>query len=273
MSSSVSRRTLHVSETLVSWPTYQIIFMTWKDNFSKQASGYAQYRPHYPPVLFDFLNSLVTQKQLAWDCGTGNGQVAAQLASSFQHVVATDASQAQIAQADPVKNVEYRVATAENSGLPDHSVNLMTVAQAIHWFNFDGFYQEVKRVAAENAILAIWGYGLLRITPQLDAIIDRFYTDIVGQYWDQERRHLDNAYQTIPFPFEQLDIPDFNMMLTWNLSELIGYLNTWSSVQKYIVQNENNPVTQIIPDLTSHWGKPELSRPIRWDIFMKVAKL
>ncbi len=247
--------------------------MSWKDNFSQQADIYAQYRPHYPHTLFDFLSSLASQNQLAWDCGTGNGQVATQLASHFKKVVATDASQAQIEHASLLENIDYQVTTAENSGLDTHSVNLITVAQAIHWFNFEHFYQEVRRVASKDGILAVWGYGLLRITPQLDAIIDYLYTNIVGQYWDQERRYLDHAYQTIPFPFEQLKIPNFKMTLAWSFPQLIGYLNTWSSVQKFIVQNDINPITQLTADLANCWGELESRKAIHWDIFMKVAKV
>lgn len=247
--------------------------MIWKDNFSKQAESYVKYRPHYPTALYQFLRSQVFQKQLAWDCGTGNGQVATQLAKFFDQVIATDASASQLAYATPRPNIEYRVAKAETSGLDSHSVNLITVAQAIHWFNFEQFYQEVRRVATEEAIIAIWGYGLLTISTAIDEILHHLYAETLDRYWDIERRHLDNAYQTIPFPFPTLPTPAFRMQVSWNLADLMGYLNTWSSVQKFLAANHANPLTAITGDLQKVWGEIQESRPVQWEIYLKVGRI
>ncbi len=245
--------------------------MNWKDNFSQQAASYVQYRPQYPKELYDFLQQITPYKQLAWDCGTGNGQVATQLARFFTEVIATDASASQLSYAKPLPNLMYRVAHAENSGLSSHSVDLITVAQAIHWFDIETFYQEVKRVARQEAVIAIWGYGLLKVSPTIDEIIKELYTNTLGDYWDQERKHLDNAYQSIPFPFQPIPTPVFKMQLLWSLTELIGYLNTWSSVQKFTVAKNYNPVTEIKPFLNLAWGNLALLKPIYWDIYLKVG--
>jgi ubiquinone/menaquinone biosynthesis C-methylase UbiE len=247
--------------------------MNWKDNFSTQAKQYAEYRPTYPKVLYDFLLQAVEAKELAWDCGTGNGQVASQLANYFNKVVATDPSQAQLVHAKSLINVEYRLATAEVSGLLNHSVDLITVAQAIHWFNFDKFYAEVRRVAREKAIIAIWGYGLLQITPSVDKILSHFYGKTLRNYWDAERKHLDNAYQTIPFPFQQLDMPRLQMEASWNLAELVGYLRTWSSVQKLMAMDHSDPLTTVVTELKSCWGDEAISQTVRWEIYLKVGKV
>jgi hypothetical protein len=247
--------------------------MTWKDNFSKQADIYAKYRPQYPKELYDFLASQVFQKKVAWDCGTGNGQVATQLAAVFEQVIATDASVSQLAYATSLPNLKYRVATAERSGLAANSVNLITVAQAIHWFDVEKFYKEVRRVATEEAIIAVWGYGLLTISAAIDKLLHRLYSDILGTYWDMERRHLDLAYQTIPFPFATLEAPAFVMQASWNLAHLLGYLNTWSSVQKFIAVNHTNPLAKIESDLQQVWGKVQLPRQVQWEIYLKVGRV
>lgn len=247
--------------------------MTWKDNFSKQADIYAKYRPQYPKELYNFLENIVFPKKMAWDCGTGNGQVATQLAAFFEQVIATDASASQLAYAAPLPNLEYRVATVEKSGLAANSVNLITVAQAIHWFDFGKFYQEVRRVAAEEAIIAVWGYGLLTISTAVDELLHHLYSEILGTYWDAERRYLDLAYQTIPFPFATIEAPAFVMQASWNLTDLLGYLNTWSSVQKFITVNHSNPLAETEKELQPVWGEVQLPRQVQWEIYVKVGKV
>ena len=247
--------------------------MTWKDNFSTQADIYAKYRPQYPPELYRFITNLVKNYHLAWDCATGNGQVATSLAPFFDNVIATDASQSQLAQAKPLFNIEYRMAKAEVSGLSSHSVDLITVAQAIHWFDFEPFFAEVRRVAHNDTVIAVWGYGLLKISPELDGILQYLYADILGSYWDIERKHLDVAYQTIPFPFKTIETPQFNIRLQWNLTQLIGYLKTWSSVQKFIAAKGYNPLTEIADDLEKTWGNAQMQQEIDWDIYLKVGKV
>ncbi len=240
-----------------------------KDRFSKQASAYAAFRPTYPKALYEFILNEVTTKDTAWDCATGNGQVARDLAPYFKEVCATDTSIEQIKNAVPVDNIYYSVCPAEKTTFPDHSFDLITVGQAMHWFNFDEFYSEVRRVAKKNAVLAVWGYGLLRISPEIDSVISDFYVKIVGPYWDEERKHVDRHYDSIPFPFEKIPVPEFSFSFSWTLSELGGYLNTWSSVQKFIQANEINPVDAVMKRVAPLWVNERMT--VSFPLFVKVG--
>ncbi len=225
-----------------------------KDNFSDQSKAYAQFRPHYPVELFDWLFSLLHKKDTAWDCGTGNGQVAGVLADHFTNVYATDISQQQINEAVKKNNIHYSVQPAEKTSFADHQFDLITVAQAIHWFQFDAFYGEAKRTLQPNGIIAVIGYGLVQTENPLQEIINHFYTKIIGPYWDAERHYIDEGLQTIPFPFEEIKTPAFTMVYKWSFEQLIGYIGTWSAVKHYAKQNQSDPVLLIKDPLQSAWG-------------------
>ncbi|AMM50466.1 SAM-dependent methyltransferase [Rufibacter sp. DG15C] len=243
-----------------------------KDNFSRQASLYKKFRPTYPPALFEFLLALVPDKECAWDCGTGNGQVAVELGKHFTHVKATDISEKQLQQAPTKDNIEYSLQPAEQTDFPGNSFDLITMGQAAHWFDFTRFYPEVQRVAKPNAILALWGYGLLSITPAIDAIIQHFYTEVIGPYWDVERKHIDANYSSLPFPLEEL--PSFAGVIeqTWAVSDLEGYLNTWSSVQAYIQKHGENPVDACMVEIRKVW-KEEEEWPVRFPVFSRIGRI
>jgi SAM-dependent methyltransferase len=243
------------------------------DNFSNQSAAYALYRPVYPEALYDFLLEQVTGREAAWDCGTGNGQVAARLSSSFKKVWATDISENQLKHAPVLPNVTFIQTRSEQTSFPAHSFDLITIAQAIHWFDFSRFYQEVYRIAKPQALIAAWGYGLLHISPTIDRVIEAFYSEQIGQYWEGERRYIDDAYQTIPFPFAEIPSPEFTLEVYWNLGQLEGYFNTWSSVQKYIALHHKNPVTEIIANLQPHWQNASEKKRIRFPVFMRSGKL
>ncbi len=245
--------------------------MSFKDHFSKQATDYAKYRPNYPEALFAYLASLVPEHELAWDCGTGNGQTACSLAPHFEKVIATDPSVKQIANARPHEKITYRVAPAEQTDIVSHSVDLITVAQALHWFDFEKFYTEAARARKPNGVLAAWCYKLLECEPRVDAILHEFYSDIVGPYWPPERKLLENNYRDIPFPLQQIDVPRFHMETHWNLQDLIGYLGTWSSTQKFIAQHGDDPRQQIRERLANAWGEEASTKPIKWPLHLKVG--
>lgn len=247
--------------------------MNFKDYFSAQSDAYARYRPEYPEELYRFLLGLVPSRQKAWDCATGNGQVAVRLAQYFETVFATDASEAQISHAKHLPNIQYRVATAENSGLPSESVQLITVGQALHWFNFDAFYKEARRVAADNALLAVWGYELCEINPEIDAVFMRYYRDILSPFWPPEREYVEKRYQTLPFPFTDLKVPGFFLYLKHNLEGFIGYLSSWSATQKYLKQVGKNPLELIESDLIKAWGNPEEVKTLKFPLFLRAAYL
>lgn len=229
-----------------------------KDNFSKQSAGYAKYRPGYPQQMYDFILVHVHQKRQAWDCATGNGQAAIELAKRFDKVYATDISQKQIDNAVQEINIIYSIQPAEQTDFPDESFDLITVAQALHWFRFNEFYTEVKRVAKPNSIFAAWTYSLLRISKDIDKLIEEHHYDTLGPYWDEERKYVNEEYSSVPFPFEKLKAPVFAMHYEWALEELEGYLNTWSALQKFIAAKEYNPVERLIPRIKSHWTQEKM---------------
>jgi SAM-dependent methyltransferase len=241
-----------------------------QDRFSNHAGAYAQFRPVYPEVLYDFVLSHVKGRELAWDCGTGNGQVAVRLAEHFKQVIATDLSEKQLSHAVQKENIQYKVSRAEQSGLADNSVDLITVAQALHWFDTDAFFREVHRVAKQGALLACWGYGLLTIEPAIDELIGEFYKNTIGPYWEKERSHIDTAFNEIDFPFTALEAPTCNIDVQWSYEHLIGYLNTWSSVQKYIQQHQTNPVESLAAKLKAHWPEGAIKQ-VRFPIFVKAG--
>jgi len=244
-----------------------------KDRFSNHAEDYQKYRPSYPEELYAFLLTLVAEKRRAWDCGTGNGQVAVVLAKYFEQVFATDMSEKQLQQAPRLSNIIYKTEPAEKTSFPDHHFDLITVAQAIHWFDFDLFYKEVRHTLQPNGILAVMGYGLIRTEDHINFIIDRFYTQVIGTYWDKERTYIDEAYQTIPFPFEEIKAPAFHHTMEWNLPQLIGYLNTWSAVQIYEKKEQVNPLSWIEEELTKAWGVVNNTKTITFPILLRIGKV
>ncbi|MEO6731274.1 MAG: class I SAM-dependent methyltransferase [Ferruginibacter sp.] len=243
-----------------------------KDNFSDQSEIYARYRPAYPPELYSFLISLVNEKQSAWDCGTGNGQVAMELSNFFEKVYATDLSEEQIKNAVQRDNIFYCVERAEYTSFEDNSFDLIVVAQAIHWFDFNNFYKEANRTAKSDGILAIIGYGLLMVDEETDWIIDDFYKNTIGLHWDKERRYIDEGYQTIPFPFKDIKAPQLINILEWDLEEITGYFKTWSAVQHYVKANNKNPVDFIRAELEKIWPKGT-TKKIQFPILIRVAKI
>ena len=245
--------------------------MNFKDHFSKQAADYAKFRPQYPQKLFDYLGSVAPSRQLAWDCGTGNGQAALGLAPVFDHVIATDASETQIANAQSHETIEYRVAPAEKSGIGSETIDLIMVAQALHWFDLDCFYAEARRVLKLNGVLAASAYNLLFVDNTIDQVVNRYYHEVVGPFWPPERQ-LVEQFASLSFPFREIDAPKFEMTANWNLNHLLGYLRTWSSTQRFIAAKGSDPVDQIIDDLRSAWGKPTQRRTVSWPVTMRIGR-
>lgn len=242
------------------------------DLFSSHAHLYAAYRPGYPDVLFDFILRHVSARDAAWDCATGNGQVARDLARHFSKVYATDISQRQLDQAPAVSNILYAVSPAESTPFSNDSFNLITIAQALHWIDTGRFYDEVRRTARAGALLAAWGYGLLQVDRDIDRIIGDFYHHIVGPYWDPARKLVESAYRDMDFPFDEIGTPPFAIEVSWNLGELCGYLTSWSATQKYIRAKNHDPVPEISDRLRPHWsgdGKKKMLFPV----FMRLGKV
>ena len=244
-----------------------------KDNFSTESDKYARYRPSYPREFYHYLETIVTGNENAWDCATGNGQVAEKIASVFQTVFATDISQQQISNAIQLPNIHYSIQPAEDTNFGNNFFDLVVVAQAVHWFDFKKFYTEVERTCRKNARLAIIGYGRLRTDPKVEEVIEKLYTDIVGIYWDKERRYVEEDYKTIPFPFEEITAPPFRSTYEWTIEHLLGYLGTWSAVKHYAKHNNgSNPVTLIREELTDAWGATE-KRIVHFPLLTRIGKV
>ncbi|RDI05783.1 class I SAM-dependent methyltransferase [Flavobacterium sp. AG291] len=235
-----------------------------KDNFSTQAEGYAKYRPYYPQEMIAYVVSFAKNKQFALDIATGNGQVAVELGKYFEKVFGTDISDKQLNNALQKDNVTYIKESAEKTSFVNSQFDLITVAQAIHWFDFDAFYKEVYRILKPDGIFVVLGYGLFNANGEADTLLKHFYYDITGPYWDAERKYLDENYTTIPFPFEEIEVKQFVNEFTWTFEQLTGYLETWSAVQHYIKQNGTNPVDIIRDKLKEYWenGDKKVTFPL-----------
>lgn len=245
----------------------------FSDHFAPVAGTYADFRPRYPQALFSWLASLVLRHDLAWDCAAGSGQASVDLASHFERVVATDASRAQIEAAAPHPRVEYRVAPAEASGLPDASVDLVTVAQALHWFDLAGFYAEVGRVLHPSGVLAVWTYGVLNVEgTAVDALVQHFYHDTVGPYWPAERAHVEDGYRSLSFPWTEIAPPSFSMEAYWTLPQLLGYFRSWSATGRFIKARGYDPVVPLEQQMIPLWKAPESRRMVRWPLSLRVGR-
>jgi SAM-dependent methyltransferase len=245
----------------------------FKDYFSGHAADYQLFRPSYPPDLFAFLATLAPPDSLVWDCGTGNGQAALALAKSFAKVFATDASAQQIREAQPHPRIEYAVAPAERCPLADGSASLVTVAQAMHWFDLDKFYQEVKRVCRPGGVVAAWTYDLHSVNATIDPILHRLQTEFVGPYWPPERALVAAGYRTIPFPFGEVPTPHLVMSSDWDFRHFLGYMNTWSATKAFVKANGFNPLERLAPDLMAAWGDPATLRTVRYAFYIRVGRV
>lgn len=243
-----------------------------KDYFSGQASLYAAFRPTYPPELYDFIFRHLENHNLAWDCATGNGQVARALANHFEHVYATDISQQQLDAAVKKENIIYSLASAEKTNFKNDQFDLVTVGQALHWFERVQFYEEVNRVAKSGALVAAWGYGRLYIEPDIDAVVDNFYSNTVGPYWDTARRLVEQEYKQISFPFMEIASPKFYISAEWTPDHLAGYLESWSATQKYIKQHQRSPVPDVIKALSGLWRDGEI-KMVQFPVFLKLGRV
>lgn len=242
---------------------------SFKDHFSGHAASYAAFRPRYPEALFEFLARLCAARRHAWDCGTGNGQTALSLAAHFERVTATDASAAQIAAALPHPRVDYRVAPAESSGIDGNSADLVTVAQALHWFDIERFFTEARRVLVPGGVLAVWCYGLCRVDPGIDALIDGLYRAL-DAWWPPERRLIEEGYRSIVLPVPAISPPAFEMSAVWSAEAMLGYLRTWSACQRHLAERGTDAVTAVENELRALWGGGE--RAVRWPLALKVGR-
>lgn len=245
--------------------------MTERRHFEQGGAAYATHRPDYPEALFDLLAAASTRRRHALDVGCGTGQLARRLAERFERVTAADPSVSQIDNAVPVANVHYVVGTAERIDLDDGSVDLVVAAQAAHWFDLDAFYAEARRVAAPGAALALVTYGVPSFGGGCEAAFDAFYRGPLHAYWPPDRRHVEAGYRTLPFPFEEQSVPALHIERSWNWQDLDGYVGTWSATRRAIADGAERVVTDGLAALADAWGDPEIRRPVRWPLTVRLA--
>ena len=245
----------------------------FKDHFSAHAADYSKYRPTYPPQLFSFLAAHCWEYQRTWDCATGNGQAARGLAAHFEEVVATDASTSQIQHAITCPKVRYLAAPAERPPFEDASLDLITVAQALHWFNLEAFYAETRRVLKPRGLIAAWCYGCMSVSPPIDQILQHFYHETVGPYWPPERALVDAAYRSISFPFSKIlqIMPCFHMEASWTLPQLLAYIGTWSAVKNLIKARQSDPIPLLAEKLSPLWGNPASTQTTLWPLHLRIG--
>lgn len=247
--------------------------MTFKDHFSDRAADYASCRPTYPRALVEYLAGLCERTDVALDAGCGSGQLAVLLAERFPWVIAADASAQQIEKAQRRENVEYIVARAEETGLPEDSVDLVTAAQAAHWFDLPAFYAEARRVGRPGAVIALVTYGILEADAEVEPVIRHFYRDVVGPFWPPERRHVEEGYRSLPFPFDDLPAPPLAIEVQWRAADFVGYVDTWSAVRGAEKALGRSPLPEFENALTQAWGDPDLWRTIRFPLALRVGRM
>ena len=247
--------------------------MSFKDHFSSHAALYAKYRPEYPRELFEYLATLTPVREWALDCATGSGQAAIGLADFFDCVVGTDGSVAQLQNAQRHARVQYVANLAEWPAFRAGSMDLVAVAQAAHWFDHAKFFAGVRQVLKSTGALALWTYGLTSIDTEIDAVIRRFYSDEIGAYWPPERRYIEEAYRTLPFPLREEATPSMELRLQWSLDDLIGYLSTWSAVQRYIEAVRRDPLPGLRSRLAMLWGDEGSRRTVTWPLHLRVGRI
>lgn len=246
--------------------------MHFKDLFSGHADVYHAARPIYPDALFDWLAAQAPAREQVWDVGCGNGQASVALAARFAHVHASDPSEQQIANAEARPNIDYRVEAAERCSLADASADLVTVAQALHWFDLPRFHAEVRRVLKPRGVFAAWTYADCHVDAGVDAIKQHLYVDLTGPYWQPERVHVENGYRDLAFPFEPIEAPAFEMRSHWNAAQFLAYLRSWSGTQGYRKALGVDPVTLVEADLLAAWGDAAEVRDVRWVFHLRAGR-
>ena len=242
----------------------------FKDHFSGHADAYAAFRPRYPARLFRLLAEAAPGQELAWDAGTGSGQAALGLAAHFERVVATDASPQQVAAAPEHPRVTFRVGAEAGSGLDDGSADLVTVAQALHWFDRERFWAEVRRVLRPGGLVAVWCYSMARTAPEVDAVVDHLYEQVVGPYWPPERTLVESGYAGIDFPFERVPLAPPDMELELDREGLVGYVSTWSAVRRFMADRGDDPLPAFRERLAAVWG--EGTRRVVWPLSLHAGR-
>ena len=198
--------------------------------FGARAGAYANFRPEYPAELFDWLAAHSPNNHRALDIACGSGQASRPLLAHFGQVLACDASVEQLSASDDLAGIQLFAADAEALPLANQSLDLIIVAQALHWFAGPPFFDETQRLLKPGGLFCAWCYSLMRIDNAIDAVIDDFYWGTLGGYWPKGRSSIDAGYSDIDMPLVPVQMPEFSIQVQWSFEHLLGYLRTWSAV-------------------------------------------
>jgi SAM-dependent methyltransferase len=243
------------------------------DHFSTVSAAYSAFRPRYPHALFEFLASIAPRRRLAWDCGAGTGQATVDLAEYFDEVIGTDVSAEQIARAPKHPKITWLVSPAEATPLHGGLVDLITVAQALHWFDHARFNAEVRRVASPGAAIAAWTYGAPRMDGPVGEVLRRAMFETLDAYWPPERQYVYDEYRSIPFPFERITTPAFALAEEWDAGQLTGYMRTWSATTRYVAARGDDPIVPIVHELNHVWGDTAERKRITWPLIVIAGRV
>lgn len=243
--------------------------------FRQQARAYAASRPTYPTELYQALAKLAPNPHHVWDCGTGSGQAAVDLTHFFDAVTATDTSAEQLAFAPKHPRIQYIEAPAESVPLDDASVDLITVASALHWFELEAFYAEAKRVLRPGGVIAAWAYNNHTTPPEIRSVTRRLSRELLADFWPQQNHDYTwTNYATLPFPFTPIEhtLPSFTARASLTLPQYQDYMRSWSATQRYINHHGHDPVDLIAESLQHAWGADE-TVDIEWPLFFKIGSI
>ncbi|CAH0389823.1 unnamed protein product [Bemisia tabaci] len=252
--------------------------------FLKQVVEYAKGRPTYPAELFCFIAEKTPEHELAWDVGTGSGQAAQSLAEYYEKIVATDTSPKQLELAPKLPNVRYEQTPPTMSKeelrqkiAAESSVDLVTVAQAIHWFDLSAFYEQARWVLKKpHGVVAAWCYTTPKVNSAVDAVLPRFYRN---PFWRPEFKTVGSAYADLEFPFQPLDELHgtgpirFENVRTMSLDDYFVYLRSWSSYQDAKDQGVELLDREMIEDFTRAWISDGISGPksVNFPVYLRIG--
>ena len=242
------------------------------DHFSSNASKYALARPTYPPALAQWLAEKSPRSGTVWEAGCGSGQLTTSLADYFSQVIATDASAQQLAQAPAHDHITYRCVAAEAFEAAPQSIDAAVVAQAVHWFDLPAYYQAVSRVLVPGGLVALICYGRFKISQEIDILTHQFHQLDLAQAWPAQRRHVDENYANLDFPFARLLAPNLAITQDWDLRQLLDYIETWSALRTLEKNGHYGRYESFCEKLTAAWGNPTTARRIRWPLTVLAGR-
>jgi SAM-dependent methyltransferase len=240
--------------------------------FGQYAADYAKSRPQYPAALWRWVAGLCDAHEHAWDAGCGNGQASIALAQYFDRVTASDISAEQIASALAHPKVSYFASRTEELNFPRASLDLICVAQALHWFDLNKFWLQAQHALKSQGVFLAVAYGLFEVDAEIDAVSKQYFYDIVQPYQAAGNAMVANGYADINFPFDMLTAPSFAIECAWTLEQLLNYAATWSAVARMRKETGVDPMLAYRAALERIWGGANTPRNVRMPMTVKAGR-